>query len=126
MHELARQHIGPAADRVTFEIRDFRTRGWPAYLGPVDAILTMQAAHEVRHKDHLPALLRQLRALIAPRGLLLFCDHYAEPGKNPALFPTLEDQPRLLAEAGFSTVTPLLDQGSMTLYRCLPVGVSGG
>jgi SAM-dependent methyltransferase len=118
MHDLARQHIGPATDLVSFETRDFRLPKWPSGLGPVDAVVTMQAAHEVRHKDHLPALLRQLHGLVAPGGLLLFADHYAGDGKNPALFPTREEQPMMLAEAGFSSVTPLLDQGGMTLYRC--------
>jgi SAM-dependent methyltransferase len=118
MHDLARQHIGPAADVVTFEQRDFRDEGWPAGLGPVDAVLTMQAAHEVRHKDHLPGLLRQLRGVLASGGLLLFADHYAGGGKNPELFPTREDQPILLQEAHFPSVTLLLDHGGMTLYRC--------
>jgi SAM-dependent methyltransferase len=129
MHELARQHIGPATDLVGFETRDFRLPEWPSGLGPVDAVVTMQAAHEVRHKDHLPALLAQLHGLVAPDGLLLFADHYAGDGKNPALFPTREEQPIMLAKAGFSSVTPLLDQGGMTLYACKTQGsgcIAGG
>jgi SAM-dependent methyltransferase len=122
MHQLAREHLGAAAAGVTFVERDFSAPDWPAGLPPVDAVVTLQAAHEVRHKSRQPALLAQARNLIAGGGLFLFCDHYAEPGggRNPDLYPTRDEQPRLLAEAGFTGILPLLDLGGMALYRAVP------
>jgi len=119
MHAIAREHLGALAARVEFVVADFRDEGWPARVGPVDALLTMQAAHEVRHRSHLPALLRRAHAAIRPGGLLLFCDHHAEPGSGPLadLFVARREQPRLLTDAGFTDVTPLLDEGGMALHR---------
>jgi hypothetical protein len=120
MHDIARGHIGAAlADRVTFLHRDFRRPDWTDRLRDFDAAVTMQAAHEVRHKQHLPVLLARLRTTLAEGGLLLFCDHYAEAGskKHPDLYPAREDQPALLAGAGFRDITRLLDMGGMALYR---------
>jgi predicted methyltransferase len=87
-------------------------------MASVDAVITMQAAHEVRHKSRLPALFGQIRDVVRPGGLFLFCDHYAETGstKNSELFLWPDEQPALLAEAGFSEVVRLLDDGGMALY----------
>jgi len=121
MHDLARKHLGPDADRIRFVVQDFRQTDWVGHAGIVDAIVTMQAAHEVRHKSHLPSLLRSIRSAIKPDGLLLFCDHYAEVGssKNAELHPSREEQVHFLADAGFVDIRLLLDEGGMALYRAL-------
>src|ERR1700722_15145419 len=64
MHGLARQRLGRLLERVEFVCRDFRSPDWVRALGSFDAVLTMQAAHEVRHKRHVPALLEQLYGLL--------------------------------------------------------------
>ena len=119
MHLLARDNIGPAAGRIRFVERDFREPQWSQGLGPIDAVITMQAAHETRHKRHLPTLLRQVHGIIRDDGLLLYCDHYAEPGsaKHADLYQAADEQPDTLSRAGFDDVTLLLDQGGMALYR---------
>jgi SAM-dependent methyltransferase len=121
MHDLARKHLGPLAERVHFVRRDFRKDRWHRGLGPFDAVLTLQAAHETRHRDRLPGLLRQIRRTLKPGGLFLYCDHYAEPGsgKNPELFIERDAQPEALAAAGFSPIKRLLDEGGMALYRAM-------
>lgn len=124
MHALAKESLGPAAARVTFLRRDFREPAWTAGLRDIDAALTLQAAHEMRHKRHVPALLRQMHDVLSPDGLLLFCDYYAEPGsaKNSDLYLSKEEQPAALAEAGFGRVERLLDLGGMALYRACREG----
>jgi len=120
MHEMARQRLGRFLERVEFVQRDFRSPDWTCGLGPFDAVLTMQAAHEVRHKRHVPALLEQLRRLLAAEGLLLFCDHYStaqRPANNPDLYLSRDEQPIALANAGVASVECLLDKGGMALYR---------
>lgn len=120
MHDLARTHLGRQADAVCFELRDFRCEDWSAGLGTIDSIVTMQAAHEVRHKSRLPVLLKQMHAALKPAGTLLFCDHYAEAGsaKSPELYPEYEAQRALLATTGFVEITELLNEGGMALYQC--------
>ncbi len=118
MHELAREHLGQDAGRVAFLLQDFRRADWPAAVGQVDAVVTIQAAHEVRHKSRLPALLEGVGRCLRPAGLFLFCDHYAEEGsaKHAQLYPTRDEQPASLAAAGFVDVRLLLDHGGMALY----------
>src|SRR5690242_11363302 len=51
MHELAREQLGALAGKVRFVKRDFRLPNWNAGLGKFDAVLTLQASHETRHRD---------------------------------------------------------------------------
>jgi SAM-dependent methyltransferase len=117
MHALAREHLGADAGRVEFLTRDFRDDGWRLGLGPVDAVVTMQAAHEVRHRSRLPALFAGVCEALRPGGLFLVCDHYRETGsdKNPELYFERDEQASALEAAGFTSVRTLLDQGGMAL-----------
>jgi SAM-dependent methyltransferase len=119
MHDLAREHLGESCGHVHFLRRDFRRDDWAEGLGPLDAVVTMQAAHEVRHKTRQPALLKDIHTAIDTGGLLLFCDHYSKAGStnDSGLFLAHAEQPALLETAGFRHVEQLLDEGGMALYR---------
>ena len=84
---------------------------------PVDAVLTLQAIHETRHRNRSPALFRQIRESLKPGGLFLYCDHYLKLVANPALYLEREEQPESLAAAGFTNIERLHDEGGMALYR---------
>jgi SAM-dependent methyltransferase len=116
MHELAREHLGPLASHTTFVTRDFRTPEWIAGFFDLDAIVTMQAVHETRHKRRALPLLAQTRALLRPGGQLLYCDHYLHEGQNPRLVLERYEQPEVLRAAGYSSVELLRDEGGMALY----------
>ncbi|HXU79791.1 MAG TPA: class I SAM-dependent methyltransferase [Polyangia bacterium] len=117
MHELAAEHLGELAGRVTFVTRDFREPAWASDLGTFDAIVTMQAAHETRHKRHLVPLLERARTVVAPGGVLLYADHYLTPEtKLPALSPARAEQPLALERAGFVDVTLHHEEGNMALW----------
>ena len=117
MHDLAAEHLGDLAARVTFVVRDFREPAWQQGLGPFDAIVTMQAAHETRHTRHLVPLLERARSLLLPGGVLLYSDGYVNPGTTlPALSLARDDQPRALERAGFVDVVRLHDEGHQALY----------
>lgn len=117
MHEIAAEHLGQLASRVTFVTRDFREPAWPADLGTFDAVVTLQAAHETRHKRHLVPLLQRARTVIAPGGVLLYADHYLTPEtKLPALAPARDDQPLALERAGFVDVELRHEEGNMALW----------
>lgn len=118
MHALAAEHLGPLASRVDFVTRDFREPPWPDGLGRFDAVVTLQAAHETRHKRHLVPLLARARLVLVPCGVVLYADHYlTRETKLPALAPAREDQPLALAQAGFVDVELLHDEGNMALWR---------
>jgi SAM-dependent methyltransferase len=117
MHELAAEHLSKLASRVSFVIRDFREEAWPTGLGEFDAIVTLQAAHETRHKRHLVPLLERARTLLGPGGILLYADHYLTPEtKLPALAPARDDQPLALERAGFVDVQLQYEEGNMALW----------
>ena len=118
MHQLARQRLTSRLSKVNFIDRDFRLATWSDELGNFDALVTMQAAHELRHKRHLARFLFQARAPLHRGGLILYCDHYAEASgqKHPDLYLNPEEQPRALETAGFINVRRLLDKGGMALY----------
>lgn len=116
MHDLAREYLGQLASRVTFIRRDFRAPDWTAGLSNFDAIVTLQAVHETRHKRRAQALFAQARALLRPDGQLLYCDHYFGDGQNPSLVLERAEQPQVLRAAGFVHVELLLDEGGMALY----------
>jgi len=119
MHDIAAEHLGELAGRVSFIVRDFREPTWPANLGLFDAIVTQQAVHETRHRRHALALFQRARTLLAPGGLLLYCDGYlVDPeAELAALSLAREDQPRVLERAGFVDVRLLHDEGKLVLYR---------
>ncbi len=121
MHELAVQWLGALVSNVEFVERDFRGTYWPNGLGLFDCVVTMQAAHETRHKRYLPDFLSRARQCLVPGGMILYCDHYWEAGtaKNPQLYATAEEQPLALRDAGFTRVEKLLDVGGMALFAAI-------
>lgn len=117
MHAIAAEHLGELASRVAFVTRDFREPTWPHDLGTFDAIVTLQAAHETRHKRHLVPLLERARTLLTPGGMLLYADHYLTPEtKLPALAPARADQPLALGRAGYVDVQLHYEEGNMALW----------
>ena len=117
MHQLAAEYLAELAPRVTFVTRDFREPAWPRDLGTFDAVVTLQAAHETRHKRHLVPLLERARTVIAPGGVMLYADHYlTSESKLPALAPARDDQPLALARAGFVDVELCHEEGNMALW----------
>jgi SAM-dependent methyltransferase len=117
MHELAAEHLGELAERIGFVVRDFREPSWPRDLGTFDAVVTLQAAHETRHKRHLVPLLERARTVLVPKGVLLCADHYLTPEMTlRALLPAREDQPLALERAGFTDVELRYEEGNMALW----------
>jgi SAM-dependent methyltransferase len=124
MHELARARLGAFLDEIDFLQRDFRSPDWTAGLTNFEAVVTMQAAHELRHKLRLPALLSQVRTCLLPGGLFLYCDHYAEAAgaERRDLFLSQADQPAALREANFADVRTLPDASGMALLSATNPG----
>jgi predicted methyltransferase len=92
---------------------DFRQADWPTLVQPpYDAVVSMQAVHELRHKRHAAVLYAQVLPLLRPGGLLVVCDHM--PKDDPrtiALHATDVEQHGALAAAGFVDVVSTRDLG---------------
>ena len=119
MHTLARQRLGRLASRVRFWKADFKDPRWTDGLPTVDAIVTIQAVHELRHKRHAPALYAQTRSLLPGGGVLLVCDHVRGAGgmSDVALYMTREGQEAALLAGGFSNIRRLREEKGLVLFR---------
>jgi ubiquinone/menaquinone biosynthesis C-methylase UbiE len=118
MHALAEEHLGASARRVRFVQSDFKKPGWAAGLSSYDAVVTMQAVHELRHKRHAPSLYHVVRRLLRPGGVFLVCDHVCgEAGvTNASLYMSLQEHRHALRDAGFC-VHQVRHECGMVLYR---------
>ncbi len=119
MHALAVQRLGALAERVRFVERSFRDPSWPQGLGRFDAVVTLQAVHELRHKRHAAGLHAQARQVLVPGGSYLVCDHFSgEDGmSNDQLYMSVAEQRTAIEQAGFENVRQELVKGTLVLHH---------
>jgi ubiquinone/menaquinone biosynthesis C-methylase UbiE len=121
MHELARRRLGPMTSRVDFLEKSFKDPDWFDGLKSLDAVVTNQAVHELRHKRYAVELHRQVRTVLRSGGSYLVCDHFYGPDgmTNDQLYMTIEEQKAALETAGFASVWEVLKKGGMVLHHAL-------
>jgi ubiquinone/menaquinone biosynthesis C-methylase UbiE len=119
MHELAHQRLGSFARNVQFIQADFKTKEWSSSLDTFDAVVTLQAVHELRHKRHTSELHSSVRGLLRKDGVYLVCDHFTGIGgmTNTDLYMTAEEQYSTLENAGFKNVQCVLQKNGLILLR---------
>ncbi len=119
MHNLARRRLGNSPQSVRFVLANFKEEGWPSSLQPFNAVVTMQAVHELRHKRHALQLHSTVLRLLRQGGVYLVCDHYTSEDAmtNTDLFMTVEEQRATLDNAGFESVQCVLQKGGLVLHR---------
>lgn len=118
MHDLARARLGAVAG-AQFVTTDFTRDSWADELGSFDAVVTVQAVHELRHKRHALGLHEVVRRVLGWEGLYLVCDHVMGRGgmANAELYMTIFEQAETLTLAGFNDVSMLLEKGGLVLHR---------
>jgi cyclopropane fatty-acyl-phospholipid synthase-like methyltransferase len=118
MHDLARARLG-VTPGVRFLTTDFKRDDWITDLSTFDAIVTVQAVHELRHKRHAVGLHRAVRTVLEPDGVYLVCDHVVGPEgmANASLYMTLREQCEALHAAGFGEVKTILEKKGLVLHR---------
>ncbi|GAB1261741.1 class I SAM-dependent methyltransferase [Aurantivibrio plasticivorans] len=118
MHSLAESRLGKYLDRVEFIEADFKQPHWNKELGTFDAVITLQAVHELRHKRYAAEFHKQVRPLLGENGVYLFCDHYCgtDAMQNDQLYMSIEEQRQSLAAAGFF-YQEILNKGGRCLYN---------
>lgn len=107
---------------VSFLRASFKTDDWPRIAGgPFDCILSMQAVHELRHKQHARRLYQQVYSALAVPGRFLICDHtpFDDSPKSTTLYMTEAEQQATLVAAGFSDVRLDLRNHSLVLHTGL-------
>ncbi len=117
MHALARKRLIAFHHRVDFVERNFKEPGWWTGLETFDAVVTLQAVHELRHKSYATRFHRQVRNLLKSRGQYLVCDHYLgrDAMNNHRLYMTVDEQRESLEKAGYA-VREILVKGGRVLF----------
>ena len=118
MHSLANKRLGKYLRRVKFIEVDFKQNDWSQKLGKFDAVITLQAVHELRHKRYATEFHKQVRCLLKNNGVYLFCDHYSGQSgmKNNQLYMSIEEQRQSLEAASYS-YKEILNKGGRCLYN---------
>jgi SAM-dependent methyltransferase len=119
MHALARERLGPTANRARLLETDFKLPEWSDGLGTFDAIVAIQSVHELRHKGHAPSFYRSARTLLGSSGILLVCDHLVGEGgmDNRELYMTLEEHESALSAGGFEDIRLVLHKSGLVVFR---------
>ena len=119
MHELAQQELGSFTQNVHFIQTDFKTEEWTLSLDSYDAVVTLQAVHELRHKRHASKLHFSVRGFLRKGGIYLVCDHSigSDGMTNTDLYMTIEEQRLALENAGFKQIQCVLNKGGLVLHR---------
>lgn len=118
MHYLAKERIRANSSRVNFVLGSFTEEGWETHLGKFNAVITLQAVHEVRHKANVPALFQAVKNLLKDPGVFLYCDHFfGEFGMHDSdLYLPTSEQEQCLVQTGFSHVARILNIGTLNLW----------
>lgn len=123
--EMCRDRVGsnPATQLV---LGDFKRPDWPRLVHPpFDAVVAMQAVHELRHKRHVPGLYAQVFELLRPGGVLVVCDHDPpdDTSRMTSLHSTEAEQRAALEAARFERIeTNLQLQGMYVVSGRRPGG----
>jgi SAM-dependent methyltransferase len=119
MHALARARLAPHAARTRFITADYGASDWTQGLGSYDALVSLQAIHEVRRKERVPAVYRAARAHLTQGAVALICDRClsAEHPGDETLHMTAPEHERALREGGFEEVRLLARAGELAMFR---------
>jgi phospholipid N-methyltransferase len=110
---MCKERVGHHAC-VRYVVGDFIQPEWTALVdGPFDAVVSMQAVHELRHKRRAVGLYTQVHPLLRKGGMLLVCDH--EPINDKPLAMPLAEQRVAFARAGFVDVQTRAKIGGLYL-----------
>ena len=117
MLELSRARLARFGDRVCHHQGSFLDEAWWAALpGPFDAIVSMQAVHEVRDAARIPQLYGELRRLLGERGILLIADQVNSEDKQEEHFLTAKEHEAAFARAGFEEYRQIDAAGDLALF----------
>jgi SAM-dependent methyltransferase len=121
MLELSRERLESFGDKVVFHEGSFLDDGWWRTLpGSFDAIVSLQAVHEVRDGSRIPRLYAELRQLLREGGLILIADQINAGEKEEAHFLSSDEHQKALVDVGFGSVRIVCEAGDIVMFgACL-------
>jgi len=117
MLNLSRARLAPFGNRVCSHQGSFLDEGWWRSLpGPFDAVISMQAVHEVLRPERLPQLYSESRLLIKAGGVMLIADKLDDESKSEADRFTADKHLAALSQAGFKEIRQVDAVGDLVMF----------
>jgi SAM-dependent methyltransferase len=117
MHEMAMARLrGSTVTR--FVDADFSNAGWTDRVSSgYDAIVTMQAVHELRHPPRVPLLYSQILGVGRPAAAVLVCDHLPTEARHRGLYLSPSAHLTAMAAGGLVNAEVIRASDAMVLVR---------
>jgi SAM-dependent methyltransferase len=117
MLELCKERLESFVDKTVYHEGSFLDDGWWKLL-PVqfDAIVSLQAVHEVRDSERIPRLYAECRQLLRNGGLMLIADQINKGEKQEEHFWSSEEHRAALLGAGFDSVRMVCEVGDLAMF----------
>lgn len=117
MLALSRARLARFAGRVHFHEGSFLDENWWQSLpGPFDAIVSLQAVHEVRDARRIPRLYSELKLILNGNGLMLIADQVNDEERHEEHFLTATEHENALRAAGLNDVRQAYKAGDLALF----------
>jgi SAM-dependent methyltransferase len=119
MHAIAAVRLSQWRAKVDLIEIDYRVPGWEHTItGAHDAVVTLQAVHELRRADLIPGLYRAALTRLRPGGVALIADIVNAAGEEPKPHQlTVTEHLQVLADAGYVETRCVLDLGRVAFVR---------
>jgi SAM-dependent methyltransferase len=125
MLELSRARLAPFGERVCSHQGSFLDEDWWAALpGPFDAIISMQAVHEVLRAERILQLYSESRLLLKAGGLILIADKTDDETKSEAERFTADKHLAAFSDAGFNAIRQVYAAGDLVMFAARSGGES--
>jgi SAM-dependent methyltransferase len=117
MLELSRVRLRDFGERAVFHQGSFLDEEWWQSLpAPFDAIVSMQAIHEVRDSARIPKLYGELKLLLRVEGIILIADEVNDGDKNEEHLLSLSEHEAALLKAGFERFRRVYAAGDLVMF----------
>ena len=117
MIELSRARLAPFGERVCLHQGSFLDDDWWRRLpGPFDAIISMQAIHEVRRAERMSQLYSESRLLLKDGGAILIADKMDDETKSEAERFTADKHLAAFSESGFKEIRQVYTAGDLVMF----------
>lgn len=116
MLELSRARLAPFDEQTRFHQGSFLDEKWWQTLpGPFDAIISLQAIHELRDAARIPQLYSELRLLLVEGGIILIADQVNHETKKEEHLLTANEHKAALKRAGIEDVRQVYAAGDLVM-----------
>ncbi len=117
MLRLSRTRLLPFGETVFFHQRSFSDEQWWQGLPvPFDAVLSLQALHQVRQAERLKRLYQEIRCVVKTGGLVLVADKISKARQANEGLLTASAQEAALRAAGLQEIRPVLARGDLMMF----------